>query len=113
MPSLSRPIEFSMPPVVSTVRGGGLPIRGLGVIVFGRMAPKRPKSTNRAISRAYPKVPEATAIGLASRRRPSWTSRQTSTELTAEGNPGLAAEQGERAREDASGRKGTGTFFGG
>ena len=29
MPSLSRPIELSMPPAVSTVRGGGLPAAGL------------------------------------------------------------------------------------
>ena len=52
MPSLSRPIELSMPPLVSKVRGGGLPGRGFCVIVFGRMPPKRPRSTRPAISRA-------------------------------------------------------------
>ena len=41
MPSLSRPMELSMPPVVSTVRGGGLPGRGSWVIVLGRTAPRR------------------------------------------------------------------------
>ena len=45
MPSLSRPMELSMPAAVSTVRGGGLPARGLLVIVLGRMAPRRSNSS--------------------------------------------------------------------
>ena len=72
-PSLSRPIELSSPEAVSTVRGGGLPIRAWGVIVLGMMPPSRAKGTNAAISRAYPNVPEATRIGLSSFRRLSST----------------------------------------
>ena len=52
MPSLSKPIELSMPAGVSTVRQGALPIRGSGVIVLGRMAPRRARSTMPSISRA-------------------------------------------------------------
>ena len=52
MPSLSSPIELSMPPVVSTVRGGGLPMRGSRVIVLGKIPPSRDRSTRPAISRA-------------------------------------------------------------
>src|SRR5262249_52421211 len=72
-PSLSRPIEFKRPEAVSTVRGGGFPMRGRGVIVLGMIAPRRAKGTKAAISRAYPNVPDATRIGLASLRRLSST----------------------------------------
>src|SRR5437899_1921761 len=74
-PSLSRPIELSSPEAVSTVRGGGLPIRACGVIVLGMIPPSRANGTNAAISRAYPNVPEATRIGLSSFRRLSSTCR--------------------------------------
>lgn len=69
MPSLSKPIEFSNPDAVSTVRGGGLPMRGNGVTVFGMMPPSRANSAKDCISRAYPNVPEATRIGLRKRSR--------------------------------------------
>src|SRR5258708_32231380 len=39
------------------------------------VAPSREKSTTSAISRAYPNVPDATRIGLRSRRRPRVTDR--------------------------------------
>ena len=52
MPSLSRPIELSMPAGVSTVRQGALPARGLRVTVLGRMPPSRERSTSPSISRA-------------------------------------------------------------
>jgi len=40
MPSLSSPIELSMPAAVSTVRHGALPARGFCVIVLGMMPPE-------------------------------------------------------------------------
>ena len=46
MPSLSRPIELSMPAAVSIVRQGALPARGSCVIVLGRMPPRRRRSTS-------------------------------------------------------------------
>lgn len=81
-PSLSRPIEFSSPELVSTVRGGGFPIRGCAVTVFGTIPPNWEKSTNACISRAYPKVPEATKIGFLKASRFSWTARPTSVEAS-------------------------------
>ena len=78
MPSLSKPIELSSPAAVSTVRHGGLPTRGSAVIVLGMTAPSLPRSTRCCISRAYPNVPLATRIGLASSSRPSRTRRSTS-----------------------------------
>jgi len=58
MPSLSSPMELSMPPVVSTVRGGGLPSRLL-VIVFGRMPPSVTRHEAGHLPRV-PNVPDAT-----------------------------------------------------
>src|SRR5262249_5741162 len=75
MPSLSRPMALSMPDGVSTVRGGGLPIRGCLVTVLGTMPPSLEKSTTPAISRAYPNVPDATRMGLFSWRRRRVTER--------------------------------------
>ena len=77
-PSLSNPIELSSPAAVSTVRQGGLPTRGSAVIVLGMTAPNCRRSTRCSISRAYPNVPLATRIGLASSSRPSRTLRSTS-----------------------------------
>ena len=68
-------MALSMPLAVSTVRGGVLPIRGAAVTVFGMTPPSLAKSTNGAISFAYPNVPEATRIGLRSFSRPSVTDR--------------------------------------
>ena len=50
-PSLSNPIEFSIPPAVSIVRGGGFPMRGSGVTVLGMIPPSRDGRTNDCISR--------------------------------------------------------------
>src|SRR5262245_6266885 len=48
-------------------------MRGRGVIVLGMTPPRGAKGTKAAISRAYPNVPDATRIGLASLRRLSST----------------------------------------
>ena len=47
MPSLSRPIELSMPAAVSIVRQGALPGRGCWVIVFGKDA-AQPRKIDQA-----------------------------------------------------------------
>jgi hypothetical protein len=52
MPSLSSPMALSMPDGVSTVRGGGLPMRGWRVTVLGITPPSLAKSTTPSISRA-------------------------------------------------------------
>ena len=47
--------------------------RGWLVMVLGSTAPRRERSTRCSISRAYPKVPEATRMGDGRRSGPSWT----------------------------------------
>ena len=101
MASLSKPIELSIPPVVSTVRHGGLPARAANVIVLGKMPPRRARSTSPAISRAYPNVPEATMTGLASTRRPSWTSRSTESGVNG-AKPAMNGAQISRAGKHGS-----------
>ncbi len=43
-PGFWSPIAFKIPPAVSTIRGGGLPLRGFAVIALTVMPPKMLKS---------------------------------------------------------------------
>ena len=81
MPSLSSPIEFSMPPVVSTVRQGGF-----RPALFGdglRQDRTEAIQLDQARHFAEPNVPEATMMGFSNRRRPSCTARSGSVAFTA------------------------------
>src|SRR3970282_1022909 len=57
-------MELSIPPGVSTIRGGGFPCRECIVTVLTMMAPNALRSKKRVNSVPYPKVPEAVITGF-------------------------------------------------
>src|SRR5688572_16544574 len=63
-PTLARPIALSIPPRVSTIRAGSLPLRSSRVIDFVTNAPRRERSMKSAYSNAYPHVPEHVSVGF-------------------------------------------------
>src|SRR5918997_1296239 len=71
MPGFCRPIEFSIQPSVSAIRGGGFPSRGSGVTVFDTNASSA-RATSGAVSAS--RHPLALRIGTVMRL---WTSRRT------------------------------------
>jgi hypothetical protein len=57
-------MELSIPPGVSTIRGGGFPCLESIVTVLTMMAPNALRSKKRVNSVPYPKVPEAVITGF-------------------------------------------------
>src|SRR5262245_15365209 len=70
-----RPIAFSMPDGVSTMRSGGWPSRSLRKSPLVTNAPSVVRSTAPAYSSPYPKQPLAAISGLASSSAPIFTLR--------------------------------------